>query len=184
MYSSSPQGIGSIYVEPVYDTSHVVVSHELLWDELQKEFALHPKISLGSKKSADAILRSHLHTASFSVSGSNNGKNNTEQLGTYNDLEKVRSPAEFFPLGAARRHTTHDHLTLGVHVEIINLRSGTVLLDREYQESGAFQSFDSTYSVERGHSTAFLRNEEGLDSLVKSLSKKIARRVMVDLAGF
>src|SRR3989338_6044213 len=60
LYLQPPKGIHTLYIESIFDSSREVVPHEILWEKIQKAFALNGKLVLTPKVEADAYLRAHI----------------------------------------------------------------------------------------------------------------------------
>lgn len=177
-----PEGIETIAVEAIYDTSREVLPHELLWKSLQDAFAADGHLRLAPQSAADALVRAHLRKASVLATGS---------IGTPRDKEAERDPSpydragpprpeEFRELAKANVIRDQARMSLVVDVEVWSLRTKTKLLAKSYPVAGNFRTVHYSLpssSLPNDH----LRLAEANEAEFKSLSEGIARSLVRDL---
>lgn len=177
-----PEGIESIAVEAIYDTSREVLPHELLWESLQNAFAADGHLKLAPQSSADALVRAHLRSASIAAAGTEAKRKSNEADGDPNPFrgDSVPKPDEFRELAKANSIRDQATMSLVVDVEVWSLRTRTLLLKRSYPVSGSFRTVYSSLpsgSIPNDH----LRFAEATNAEFKLLSDNIARGVLRDL---
>jgi hypothetical protein len=176
-----PEGIRTIAVEAVFDTSREVLPHEILWESLQAAFASDGHLRLVSQSQADALVRAHLKQASISATG-------TEQLnGPRQEPVPFKgstppSPSEYPPLTQASRYKDTAVLQSVVEVEVWNLWTRSLLLRQTYSLA---ENFRAVHQTKNGEFTTaandFLRYDEAAMARFQSLSRNIAQAVVRDL---
>src|SRR5690606_27855960 len=65
-----PEGIQTIAVEAVFDTSREVLPHEAFWGSLQTAFAANGHLQVVPQSDADALVRAHVKSAAIRHIGS------------------------------------------------------------------------------------------------------------------
>jgi hypothetical protein len=176
-----PEGIRTIAIEAVYDTSREVLPHELFWEALQAAFAADGKLRLASQERADAYLRIHLKDAALVPAGSI-VKNPPEQDPKLKGRVKPPEPTLFKPLGQAGEIKTFGQVRAEVEIEVWSLRTRSLLLRRTYdltQQFRAVHGFGRDAVTTR--SNDYLRYEESFDAKVKLMAQDLAGQVVRDL---
>ncbi len=171
----APDGVRSVFVEAVYDTSEEVVPHELLWDALQKAIARDGHLRLTTADKADAIVLTHLTTAGVGPTGSITVETITKDPNTRNP--ESANPSEFRDIRRAGEHTTQERINLGVQVEVIDLRTRKKLMSRSYSRSAKFKSARAGFRAD-GY---YLVYEEAMRHQFELMSQSIANAVVEDL---
>lgn len=172
-----PEGIRSIAIEAIYDTSQEVLPHELLWEALHRAFAENGHLRLTSRDKADALLRAHLTTASIGPTGAPDEGNNQK------DPEvtpwKKPDPTSFKNLSRAGKWATLEQIVFQVDIEITDLDSRKTIFKSTYSTSGTVKSHRS---IDVGQiNTHFLLFEEGINSRFKELATSISKKVVSDV---
>jgi hypothetical protein len=176
LYLQPPKGIQTLYVESIFDSSREVTPHEILWEKIQKAFALNGKLILTSKEEADAYLRAHITSAvvnQFDLEGSVSKEIAiplTDSTGRYQPLSAYEN------LLAATRFSKKENLSLSVMVEIWDLRTKEKLWSQTY----ASTDFHKIYGVYTAKESAYLYAEEGFEFLFATLSERIADSILRD----
>ena len=176
-----PEGIRTIAVEAVFDTSREVIPHEILWESLQSAFASDGHLRLVSQGQADALVRAHLKQASISATG-------TEQLnGPRKEPVPFKSdspppPSEYPTLTQASRYKDTAVLQTVVDVEVWNLWTRSLLFRQTYSLG---ENFRAVHQTKNGEFTTaandFLRYDEAAIARFQSISRSIAQSVVRDL---
>ncbi len=177
---SPPEGIESIVVEAVFDTSREVLAHELLWAKIQEAIAKDGNLRLASHANADAILRVHITKAKISPDGQSrkNGAGSDGRDPQIFDQNTPPHPNEMRPLTQAGRFKDSASMNFSVKAEVISLRTKSVLLRKKYNmKTGRY------YATYRGDSKNnwFLRYIEAGDAAFAKASQKLASKIVQDL---
>ena len=177
-----PEGVTSIAVEAVYDTSREVVPHELLWRSLQEAFAANGRLRLTSPDHADVLLRSHLTWARVSPPASptpvdSDSTQKKDPAIPFDELVQ-RNPATFRNLTRGGSFSTNENIQMKVEVEIWNLKSKDRIFTRSYSVGGSFISIRD--EARAGISTQYLLYDEALRKRFLIMSQSIAERVVSD----
>lgn len=177
-----PEGIESIAVEAVYDTGREVLSHEIIWDELQAALAADGHLKVLPRHSADAILRAHIKTAEIAPGGTVSAQKDPEK-----DPKVFSNPVpdvdEFRRMTQAHQVHNDGVLTVVLEVEVVSMRTKDVLLKRNYNMS---KSFKAVHASANDTTTTtldndFLRYEEVVETKLRLAAKDISRQVVQDL---
>lgn len=177
-----PEGIKTIAVEAVYDTSREALPHEHLWKSLQAAFAGDGHLQLATQGKADALVRAHLRKAIVAPTGTPPGPPEIEKDPNPLTADRPPEPAEFRQI--TRQHSSkildHAAMSIVVDVEVWSLRTRTLLLKQTY---GGGQSFFANYYGLESSSNAndHLRFEEAIEARFKVIADTIARGVVRDL---
>ncbi len=172
-----PPGVQSIAVEPVYDTSREVISHELLWHAIQAEFARNGRIQLTTRDQADALMTVHIEAATIAPSGSPTGSKGTVDPNV-EGRQILNDPYSYKQLNRAGFSTNTESISYQVNVKVHNLFTKEVIFDRDYTASGSFRSVRAE-SVATAN-TGYILYDEALDTRTASISDYIARRIVTD----
>lgn len=184
-----PEGIRTIAIEAVYDTTREVVPHELLWASLQEAFATDGHLTLVPQSEADALVRAHLKDASVGASGSVSPNSNLKDPVTditAPDLGAPPSPRKWRKLTQAGEIKDRGAVAFAVDVEVWSLRTRALLMRQTYALSGGFFAVHSNGSGNPDTSVTtrandYLRYEESMEARFKQLSGDLAQRVVKDL---
>lgn len=181
MHTARPEGIRTIAIEAIYDTSREVLPHELFWEAMQAAFAANGKLRLAAQQDADAYLRLHIKQAIAAPEGSI-VRNLPENDPRINEGGPLPDASEFKSLGQAGEIKTFGRIQALVEVEVWSLRSKSLLLRRSYDIS---QRFRAVHGFGRDavttRSNDYLRYEEAFDAKVKLMAQDLARQVVQDL---
>ena len=176
-----PEGIRTIAIEAIYDTSREVLPHELFWEALQASFVADGKLRLASQYRADAYLRAHVRDATLTPACSI-VKNPPERDPKTEGRVKLPRPPEFKPLAQAGELKTFGSVTVAVDIEVWSLRTQSLLMRRTYdlgQQFRAVHGFGKDAVTPR--SNDYLRYEEAFEAKVKLMAEDLANRVVRDL---
>lgn len=176
-----PEGIRTIAVEAIFDSSREVLPHEVLWESLQAAIAEDGKLRLVGQGQADALLRAHLKDASVMPDGSVS-LNLPDKDPKFRGKMPPPAPAKFRRLEQAGQVRASSKIALVLDVEIWNLRTGSLLMKKTYSGQRGFRSIhaDQKRTVttkENDH----LRYEEALEAKMKSLGDDFSRQILRDL---
>lgn len=172
-----PDGIQTIAIEAVYDTSREVIPHELLWRALQNEFSRRGRLRLTSAEKADAILRVQISSAAVEPAGTPNTES-VDRDPQYGDPSEV-VPSQFKNLRIAGNYTTIEAMQFTAVVEVFDLRKRKQIFNRSYQMSGSFRSIQASNLAQTR--TGYLLYEEGLDTRFRVLSEQLSRKIVTDI---
>lgn len=180
LHTSAPNGIKTVFVEAVYDTGSEVLPHELLWDELQRAIAANGQLHLARPSGADAILRAQ-------IISSQTGKAGERRVSQTN--RKTREPDYFAgqsappTKGKVRNLSVADDYYLKtrwqsfVRVELWDLRTQKLILQREYPMSGEVLANRGDVSAQLHH----LRHDESFNASFGNSARAVAEKVVTDI---
>lgn len=171
-----PEGIRSIAIEAVYDTSRDVIPHELIWSAIQREVARSGRLILSSHEEADALMTLWVSRSSVSPSGTPTRDPRSRDPIASADSQSI--PPEFRDLRRAGSWTSDEQVGFTVEVEVHDLKSRRVIFKNIYDQTTAFKSLraESITPIASG----FLAYEEALQAKVKLLADQMAQRVVTD----
>jgi hypothetical protein len=174
-----PEGIRTVAVEAIYDTSREVIPHEMLWQALQDAFAVDGNLLLVSQRHADALVRAHIRDAFVGAAGDITTLG-PEKDSKRDDPDDPPGPADYRPLTRAGEIREDGRLSMVVEVEVWNLRTRTMLMRKVYPVAGTFRA---AYAIggTTVPSNSFLRYQESLESRMQIMSTSIAKRVVQTL---
>jgi len=179
-YVKPPDGIRTVAIEAVYDTSREVVPHEELWGALQQAFARDGHLRVVPQKDADALVRARLKSASSYPIGDALGRKEDKEpsfpSGIPQRLEDVESKLR--DLAVAGRYTEKESLAISVYVEVYDLRNQSVLMSKTYDGSAEFQSHRPRFRVPEEN--AYLTFSEVFEYKFRGISLDIAQAVVND----
>jgi hypothetical protein len=174
-----PEGIRTVAVEAIWDTSREVIPHEVLWQALQDAFAADGNLLLVSQRHADALVRAHIKDARVGGAGPirDLGPKKDPKVTDPNDPP---GPGDFRQLTRAGQIREDGVVAMLVDVEVWSLRTRTLLMRKTYPVSDTFRA---AYAI--GSTTVpsndFLRYQESLDARVLAMSQSIAQQVVQTL---
>lgn len=180
LHSITPSNIKTIYVEAVYDTGAEPVSHELLWDELQRAVAATGQLKLASATSADGILRAHVFNTQTLKSGERKpgakGKARIDR-DIFSGQQQPPGPGEMRDISIADDYFMKTSWSSVVQIELWDLNTRKLLLQRQYPLSGEIATIRGDQPTEVHH----LRQEESLHHSFGLASRAVAERVVSDI---
>lgn len=171
-----PVGVRTIAIEAVYDTSREVIPHELLWSAVQKEFVRSGRLQVTPQSQADAIVTIWLNKARVSPTGTPSREAFSKDP-VVTDDNKGR-PEDFRNLRRAGSWTTSELVSMGIEVEVHDLKTRKLLFKRTYEQAAGFNSLRPENITSA--SSAFLHYEEALRAKVKQLSEQMAQLIVAD----
>ncbi len=173
---SIPSGAKTIAISPIYDSSRVVLPHDALWSALQLAFGSSGHLVVTKTSQADYVLAVHLKDARSS-------EYETDSRGTLqnphdhlNSNGQPFAPNQYVNLHSADVFSKRELLNFSVGIEIWDVRTRTLLLQKDYPIQSNFNIFSTQSTPE----SQFLRTEENLELLFVSQSKALAQRVVSD----
>lgn len=176
-----PEGIRTIAVEAVFDTSREVLPHEVLWESLQSAFASDGHLRLVSQSQADALVRAHLKQATISATGTEQLNGPRKEPLPFNG-NTPPSPSEYPTLTQASRYKDTAVLQTVVEVEVWNLWTRSLLFRQTYSLG---ENFRAVHQTKNGEFTTaandFLRYDEAAMARFQNISRNIAQSVVRDL---
>ncbi len=173
-----PEGIRSIAVEAVYDTSREVIPHQLLWDALQKAIAQNGKLRLTSQADADALLRAHITKAKVVPTGTPAQRDNRAKDPEIPDVDEPTEYRDYSDISKAGRYTTVEALQYTVTVEVWNLHTQKLIKSKAYNASTQFKSIRGTNTDPKA---GYLVYDEALQARFQEISKNIAEKAVFDV---
>jgi hypothetical protein len=183
LHVKSPNKIETIAFESVFDSGGEVVPHELLWDELQRAFAANGHLKVSSLKSADALLRAHIRSATTGKAGNRNTHSGTlKDPPLYDVKSDPRKPGELRDLSTARDYFTKSSTSFVVDVEVWDIKTRALILQRTY--GGAFEAqavLADAGALSGVREVTFVRHEESVQRGFARVSRNIAETVVSDL---
>ena len=175
----TPEGVRTVAVEAVFDTSREVVHHEHLWSELQKAFASDGHLRVVQVGKADALVRAHLKKVLLTPSGET-FENGPEKDPSVFNRGDPSPPNQFKVLTQAWKVRNKATLSTVVDIEVWNLWTKTLIMRRTYSLADSLQAIHATNNITtKGND--FLRLEESTDARFHEIAKKVANQVVRDL---
>jgi len=172
----NPLGIQTIAVEAVWDNSREVLPHEMLWSAVQREIIRNGRVTLTNQDEADALMVVNITGAKVKPAGTP-ALEPLSKDPPESDVDK-KTPNDYRNLKQAGTWTTDESITLGVHVNVYDLKSRALLFKHDYNSGITFKSYsDPNITPEAG---AFLHYEEALDSRFKAVSESLAQSIVND----
>jgi len=171
-----PQGIRSIAIEAVYDTSQKVRPHDILWESLQRKFAANGKLRVTSVHEADAFLQAEIIEARSSQSKpivTSNARDEPEY-----DPTSPALPSSYRKLTQAAVLADNQKQSFKVIIKVWHLETKKLLFKKTYAlGSGAYRLLDNTATKDN----QFLRAEEAFQNHFQLMSNRLAGTVVTDL---
>jgi len=179
LHVKRPAGIQSIAVEAIYDTTRTVLPHELLWEELQRAIVANGKLHLTTQSSADALVRAHITNGDFRSGRIQTNANNDRDPTIETPEEAITSGEfrEFKKLTQAGESVLDNRLVVNVRIEVIDLRTQKVLLNKRYSGSEVVKT--ARKGTDPG--SFYLIYTEATANRFQQASKRIATRMVQDL---
>ncbi len=174
-----PEGVRTIAVEAVYDTSREVLPHEVLWQSLQDAFAADGHLGLAPQESADALVRAHIKSAEIASVGSNIANSEKRDPSLEGD-DGPPAPNKFKVLTQAGEYRDKGRVSNVVEVEVWNLRTRSLIMRHSYAMSDPFQAFHQKLAGVNA-ANDHLRYDEAVQASFKAISENISRSVVRDL---
>ena len=171
-----PGGVKRVAVESIYDTAHVALPHEILWEEMQMELGRKGSLHVVSRNEADAILRLHIMDANVGIAPETIiGEVNAKDPNIF-DRGEPEFYDEFRKLPKAGRYATSEAVSYAVNCELWDARSGALL--KQFRVSGAanYAAIRST-SIVRPESN-YVRAEEAQEGAFRNVARGIAAKVV------
>jgi hypothetical protein len=178
--SSTPNNIRSIYVEAIYDTASEPVPHEVLWDEIQRAIAANGQLRLARPYEADAILRAHIVRAQTGKAGERKAPvavRRTSEPDVFAGQQQPQTPGQLRDISIADDYFMKTSWSSAVHVEVWDLTTRKLVLQRQYALSGEVPTIRGDVPAEIHH----IRNEESFQHSFGNASKAVAERIVGDL---
>lgn len=177
-----PDGIKTIAVEAVYDTSREVLPHQYLWDALQKSIAQNGKLKLVSQNDADALLRAHITKAHVRPTGTAVPTSDTTNARAKDpEIPVTGEPgnaANYKNITKAGRHTSNESLSYTIIVEVWNLHTQKLIKSATYNGAAEFKSFRDTRTDPKA---GYLVYDEALQNKFRDIAQKIADKAVFDV---
>ena len=178
LHVSTPQGIRTVAVEGVYDTSREILPHELLWEELQRAIASEGHLRVVPASRADALLRARIKSARFSPTGTvvrpqpmlqdPPAMQPGDAPYNYKDFRTLTEAAELMPSTG---------IAIEVELQLWHLNTRELLFEKTYVQSESFLAIRPSTSPRNNH----LRENEAFRADFSRISRSIADRFISDL---
>ena len=171
-----PEGIHTIAVEAVYDTSRDVIPHELIWSAVQREIARTGRLILTSHEEADALMTLWVTQSNISPSGTPNQEAKSKDPVAVDGVKP--NPREYRELRTAGSWTIDEQVGFTLEVEVHDLKSRNILFKKSYTQAAGFKSLraEDITPVASG----FLHYEEAMQAKVKKMSDQMAQTMVTD----
>jgi hypothetical protein len=176
-----PEGVHTIAVEAVYDTSREVIPHELLWESLQLAIAADGHLRLVGQSEADALMRAHIKSAAITADGGEQKSGAKNEPKPYGSDTEVPGPNQFPNLALSGRYRDSARVTFETQIEVFHLHTRELLFKQTYSGSEMFRAVHQTASRQfTVPENDFLRFEEAANAKFKEITKTIARQAVRD----
>ena len=177
-YIHPPEGGRRIAIAPIFDSSRVVVPHDVLWYALQNAFASSGHLVLANPAKADFYLQAHVQRAS-TLEYESDARSALQNPHMFIDpnTNQPRAPDKYLNLHAAEIFSKREKLSFLVSVEIWDLRTRTLLLKGDYSVSSDFNML----TVPSPRESQFIRNEENSELSLIIQANSFAQQVVKDL---
>lgn len=180
LHSSSPENIRTVFVEAVYDTGAEVLPHEHLWDELQRALAANGQMMVAPSKNADALLRAQIISTLIGKAGERRvtqTDRKTREPNYFDGQKSPPTPGQVRNLSIADDYYTKTRWQSSVRVELWDLRSQKLILQREYPISGEVLANRGDINPQLHH----LRHEESFNASFSNAARVVAEKVVTDI---
>jgi len=172
----SPLGIQTIAVEAVWDNSREVIPHELLWSAVQREIIRNGRVTLTNQDEADALMVISISGARVRPAGTPSQEALSKDP-PESDTDKG-APSDYRNIRRAGNWTTDEGITLGIHVNVYDLKSRALLFKHDYSSGITFKSLRPVTITPT--ESAYLHYEEALDARFKAVSEGLAQSIVND----
>jgi len=178
LHMKAPPGARTIAVESIYDTGKLAIPHEILWEQLQKQFAINGRLKLAPANQADLYLRAHIFRSVLTPTQiEKNSLSEPDDFLMDKDGVLQPHPLSAYPdYNVASSYAKSETLNLNVRVEIWNLHTRKSLFTKDYGVSTTWQVFDSSLPPEY----LFLKSEETFESSFSSMAEGLAKTIVVE----
>lgn len=135
LYYEAPEGIRSIGVEGIYDTSQKFAHHGIIWKELQAAIIRSGMVELAPVERADAIMRAEIRRVNRDPFGSDKKRPNVikddplaeSKVTKFDEERDLRRPESYESLHRATNHARNERVSLQLVIEIWNRHSQKLL---------------------------------------------------------
>lgn len=174
---SIPDGAKTIAIAPIFDSSRIVIPHDVIWQSLQDAFASSGHLTVTNTSRADFFLQAHVKDASSSEYDSDSITTLRDPSVFKDASGKPTTPGNYVNLHAADIYSKREKFSYTIFVEIWDLRNKKLLLKGEYPIATNFNMLTVPSPLE----SQYLRNEETVEFLHASLAKDFAKQLVTDL---
>ncbi|MBC7532926.1 MAG: hypothetical protein H7318_15235 [Oligoflexus sp.] len=172
----NPLGIQTLAVESVWDSSREVIPHELLWSAVQREIVKNGRVTLTNQEEADALMVVTITGARVNPAGTPSQEALSKDP-PESDTDK-KNPEDYRNIRRAGTWTTDEAVTVGVHVNVYDLKSRALLFNRNYSSGITFKSLRPVTITPT--ESAFLHYDESLEARFKAVSDTLAHSIVND----
>ncbi len=172
-----PDGGKTIAIAPIYNSSRIVLPHDILWSALQQAFGSSGHLIVSTPARADYFLQTHIkdaRSAEYETDAKGTPQNPQMFLGSNN---VPLAPSAYVDLHAADIYSKRESLSFVAIIEIWDLRTRVLLLKKAYPLSSNFNMDAVLSTIE----SRYIRNEENFELFFASLAKGLAQSVVADL---
>ena len=175
-YYRAPSGVKTLYIESIFNTSKLVLPHQILWEEIQETFARDGRVLLTNSKKADAYLRIQIKEAS-EVQYDKDEWDNPVKADLNGNLPPT--PKEVPDLKRAGKYAKKARMGLLIIVESYHLRTKKVLLKKQYTSNVSFNQIYGEGSGQNASNNS-LRAKEARDKGFHTMSVQLAENIKRD----
>jgi hypothetical protein len=171
-----PAGIESIAVAAVYDTTSEIIPHDIFWTAMQKAVIDNGRLRLTSEDKADALLRSHIKSASFrSKDAAPTSGKQPKILPNTNILGK-----DIDPMTQSEAASTEEILVILVDVEVWDLKTRSKIFSKTYSSGNRIvdRSYDARSVAMDGQ---FLVYTESVNTMLADVAADMSANIISDL---
>lgn len=178
LHMKAPEGAKSIAIEAIYDTGKTVLPHEILWEQIQHQFAINGKLKLAPASRADLYLRAHIKKSSIRPTSTEKVRS-TEPDSFYNGASPATPwrPQEYPNYNVASSYSKTETLSMSLEVEVWNLHTRKKIFSDVYSGGETWTVYDGSLPPE----FAFLKAEESFENAFEGLSYALARAIVRDV---
>jgi len=138
-------------------------------------------LKLASSKEADALLRAHIRSASSVKAGDRTtvSKNKSKDVELYGEAGPPISPGSLRDLSIANDYFTKDRLAITIDVEVWDLTTRSLILQRTY--NGGFEVLSVRPDSEIPPQLTLVRHDESAQYGFAKMARQIAETIVSDL---
>ncbi|MCX6117596.1 MAG: hypothetical protein NT027_08650 [Proteobacteria bacterium] len=179
LHMRNPNKIQSIAIEGIYNTGSEPIPHDQVWDQLQRAFAANGHLKIASVGKSDALLRAKISNTRYSRSGAlddtQSGSDRSDPP-LYPVTGNPLAPNKLPDINTARKYFQKDLLTFNLEVEVYDMSTKAILLQRTYS-----LAVDTLAIRSDANAVAFLRHEESVQYGIAKSARSVADNIISDL---
>ena len=175
----APPGAKSIGIEAIHDTGKMVLPHEILWQELQRQFAINGRLIVVPVHKADLYLRAHIISASIDPLLTEERK--TMEPDSFFDFSsnpaKPLAMKSYPNYNIASSYPITEALNVEMGVELWDLHRNKKVFWKNYSVETTWTVYDASLPPEY----TFLQTEETFEAAFLQLSQQVSRKIIKDM---